>query len=398
VAHAKTSDRTPRLVKKLRVRFGHPNPRDPAVWGALLVLLIVLLWPFPLLMVAPTRELSGAERLRAANDVRVAVIQMIGVLGLFLGGYVALRRAWAADRNVAVEQEALITERFTRAIGQLGSDKLAVRIGAIFALERIARDSERDAWPILQVLAAYVRERAPWRGGDVGTPNAVGVFGPRRPPTDIQAVLSVIGRRHFDWKAGYGVDSTRKNYSTPSAIDLSHTDLRGANLSGSDLSWAILVGANLEGAILAGTDLSWACLIGARLDRANLTGASLDRACLSHPEEWEAGINVSSEMDLHLLAAHLESIAFDPDAIPVSLAGVNLAGAGLWSAGLRGVDLSRALNLTQGQIDAAEADHSTRLPPGLVVKQVAPTFASANPAPSSLPPGPASDSQETPGT
>ena len=82
----------------------------------------------------------------------------------------AHRRIRALERQVQIGQEQLqvaqegqITERFTRAIEQLGSDKMEVRLGGIYALERIANDSDKDYWPIMETLTAYVRERAPWR-------------------------------------------------------------------------------------------------------------------------------------------------------------------------------------------------------------------------------------------
>jgi hypothetical protein len=64
------------------------------------------------------------------------------------------------DRMVA--QERQITELFTAAVDQLGSDNLENRLGAIYALERIAEDSVRDHWPIMEILATYVRQNAPW--------------------------------------------------------------------------------------------------------------------------------------------------------------------------------------------------------------------------------------------
>ena len=60
-----------------------------------------------------------------------------------------------------VSQEGQITDRFTRAIEQLGAEQLQVRLGGIYALERIARDSPGDHWPIMEVLTAFVRENAP---------------------------------------------------------------------------------------------------------------------------------------------------------------------------------------------------------------------------------------------
>jgi hypothetical protein len=53
-----------------------------------------------------------------------------------------------------------VTERYTKAIEQLGSDKLDIRIGGIYALERIARDSARDHPTVIEVLAAFAREHS----------------------------------------------------------------------------------------------------------------------------------------------------------------------------------------------------------------------------------------------
>lgn len=50
---------------------------------------------------------------------------------------------------------------FNRAIDQLGSEKLEVRLGAIYTLKRISRDPQYADYrvPILETLTAYVRER-----------------------------------------------------------------------------------------------------------------------------------------------------------------------------------------------------------------------------------------------
>lgn len=53
-------------------------------------------------------------------------------------------------------REGQITERFTRAVDQLGNDKLEIRLGGIHALERIADESNRDYWPIMEILTAYI--------------------------------------------------------------------------------------------------------------------------------------------------------------------------------------------------------------------------------------------------
>lgn len=50
---------------------------------------------------------------------------------------------------------------FNRAVDQLGSEKLEVRLGAIYTLKRISADPRYADYriPILETLTAYVRER-----------------------------------------------------------------------------------------------------------------------------------------------------------------------------------------------------------------------------------------------
>jgi len=129
-----------------------------------------------------------------------------------------------------------------------------VRIGGIYALERVARDSARDHPTVMEVLTAFVREhsREQWPLPEHDTDPAPP---PERRP-DVQAALTVIGRRHAS-------RDTRP-------IDLVRADLTGANLTG-----ALLFRADLTGAHLAHADLYRADLTGARLVRADLRGANL---------------------------------------------------------------------------------------------------------------------------
>src|SRR5215203_1562443 len=95
------------------------------------------------------------DRAKLQNDARTTLVQAFGGAVLLIGLYFTLR-------NLQLTQDRQITEHYTRAIEHLGSDKLEMRLGAIYALERIARDSERDHWPIMETLTTYVREHAPW--------------------------------------------------------------------------------------------------------------------------------------------------------------------------------------------------------------------------------------------
>jgi hypothetical protein len=168
-------------------------------------------------------------------------------------------------RNFILSRVGQVTDRYTKAIEQLGSDKLDVRIGGIYALERVARDSARDHPTVMEVLSAFVREHSceqwPPLEPDVAEPG-------RWTRPDVQAALTVIGRR--DAKC-----HTQR-------IDLGGANLDGANLTRADLTYADLGGANLDDADLGGANLTDARLTGAYLRDANLRGANLTRADLTY--------------------------------------------------------------------------------------------------------------------
>ena len=90
-------------------------------------------------------------------------IEFIKTAAQILGGAFFLVTIYVAWQNLVVSQEKHKTDLFTKAIDQLGNDKqIEVRLGGIYALERIARDSEKDHGPIMEVLTAFVRLHAPW--------------------------------------------------------------------------------------------------------------------------------------------------------------------------------------------------------------------------------------------
>ena len=206
------------------------------------------------------------------NEARKTVAYIMGGALALIGIYMAHRRIRALESQVQIGQEQLqvaqegqITERFTRAIEQLGSDKVAIRLGGIYSLERIANDSDKDYWPIMETLTACVRERAGWKERpEILSPHKEGLSLPVpkpeiKPSTDIQAVLTVLGRRKY-W---YGQGETER-------LNLRGTDLRGASLEklhfeGADLGEAHLEGADLDEAYLEGVDLR-----DSHLNKANL--------------------------------------------------------------------------------------------------------------------------------
>jgi uncharacterized protein YjbI with pentapeptide repeats len=270
-------------------------------------------------------ELEDA-RLKQRNDVRTTLLQ--GLAGAVVA--VGLSLTW---RQIRVNQEGQITERFNKAIDHLGSDKLDLRLGGIYALERIAKNSNDDRDTIAEILTAFVRQRSPW------PPSQPGQYRDDFPidhqpelrtrAADIQAVLTVLGRGGLTRQGAMRLDLAE--------VDLRKAALRGAHLERVDLSRAhleraFLIGAHLEGANLYGAhlegNLRGAQLQGASLLRAHLEGADLRGAHL------EGAQLITAQLEgANLYGAQLEGAI---------LSGAHLERANLYKAHLEGADLSRA--------------------------------------------------------
>ena len=94
---------------------------------------------------------DGAERVKLINEYRKTIIQLIGGIVIAVGLYLTWRRIQAIERTVFVSEEGQITDRFSKAIEQLGNrESLAVRLGGIYALERIAKDFKADHWTVME--------------------------------------------------------------------------------------------------------------------------------------------------------------------------------------------------------------------------------------------------------
>ncbi len=297
-----------------------------------------------------TRPLQAQETTKPSTPppdntlewVKVA-ISGAGTLATIVGGVFVF---W----NVRLTASRLITERFSKAVEQLGSDKIEVRLGGIYALERIAQDSRRDHWTIMEVLTAFVRDKSPLEAPKPSVPKTfvaaaleVPASGVKFTPVtkDVQAALTVIGRRRYKYDSeGKRLDLSRSN--------LSGSYLRGANLSEADLRGANLRGANLRGAKFKGVNLYRANLRGANLYRANLREAFLEGAFLSGVFLSDAYLTLANLIKADLRKANL-TLA---NLINANLSGANLTNANLTFANLSGANLTGA-NLEGANLEGA---------------------------------------------
>ena len=249
------------------------------------ILGLLSLWLIPEWQASSYRErfdslgLGKTERIQlekdlitTENNARVTIAQIIGGLVVLLGLYATFKNVWVAE-------EGKLTERFSKAVELLGDDKLDIRLGGIYAHERIARDSQKDHWTVMEVLTAFVREQSRKEYGKyIPNPNsnsAIPVEDDFKLREDIQAALTVICRRKWFKQETHILDLSKSflgrvvlYYANLSGASLSDVNLNAANLAGADL-----IGVNLDNANLTDAILLSANLTGANLLFANLTGA-----------------------------------------------------------------------------------------------------------------------------
>jgi len=231
-------------------------------------------------------SVTGPHRgaaLQTARDAARGRLVALGA-GLFAAGALVYtgRNFTLSRRTFELTEQGQVTDRYTKAIEQLGSDKLDVRIGGIYALERIARDSPRDHPTIMAVLSAFLREhsREEWPPAEPGAEPPERTTRP-----DVQAAATVIGRRNRRPD-----ELINLNAAVLTRADLTGVDLRGADLTGANLFMANL-NADLTGADLTGADLLLASLAGSVLDGTNLTGVNLTGVNLTLAY-WPQGVTV----------------------------------------------------------------------------------------------------------
>ena len=221
-------------------------------------------------------------------------------IGQALGGAAVLFGAGSALFQFLHQQQAahelLISNQVSKGFEQLAGKEPVMRLGGIYALEGVMNASDQYRIPVLEALCAFVRDQT------------VKIGQPEEPATEVQAVLTVIGRR----AKGPG-DVNLKFARIPNA-KLNHADLAGADLNGANLTGvrvrfdgSQIPGAgplNLTGAKLTGANLTDADLTGVKLTGADVTGANLTRTNLakSHFQVNQAQLDGACGKDAKLPA------------------------------------------------------------------------------------------------
>jgi len=301
-----------------------------AGFGFVLVLALIISWINVLTNFKKLETTGDKNRFDASLAIVNSLVGGIGTIATVAGGVVLYLNFREATENTRIAEDRLITERFSKAVEQLGSKKLEIRLGGIYSLERIAKDSPDDHGTVMEVLASFIREKSPVA---VSLDKDIGIT------IDIQAALTVIGRRNSGNDKEYKVNLHNANL-------IGGANLCGANLCGANLSRAHLKWANLIGAKLIGADLMGADLIGVYFSRsADSSREDLSNADLSKAELIVADLTGADLRGVNLIGADLTG---------ADLTGADLTGADLIGADLIGEEREKAIGEALKMIKSAK--------------------------------------------
>jgi len=351
-------------------------------------------------LIDPSAIKDQSKAATARKDIAQALAFILAGLAGAIGVYFTWRNLnqtrESTQETLRLTAQGQITERFTSAIDQLGDmtdkakPKLEVRIGGIYALDRIAEDYPDPYRNIVaEVLTAYVRYQAQWDPLKPSTAAELPIGTIERnsasdlqegPRFDIQVVLNVLGKPYY------------------TELDLRRTNLQKAHLNEANFKKARLFRSNLQGTRLRDTvleeaDLEEATLRGATLRGAKLKGANFAKADLSPAtlSEGNLVITVLSEADLRganlrgtdLRKANLMGADLSPatlsehnraitDLREADLSGSDLRGANFAEALVKGADVkgadftmagpSKLTFINQNQLEQMSGDKHTKLP------------------------------------
>ena len=332
--------------------------------------------------------LSSGES--GSTTIRNIALVTVGLIALPL----AIWRGVVANRQANTAQQGLLNERYQKGAGMLGSEVLSVRLGGIYALQRLAEE-----WPdqyhiqIMRLFCAFVR--LPTRDQNLVSGRAViepgTTLGIRQ---DVEAVMQMMGSRAksritLERIADFKLDLRGADLPTAQFLDADlsnalfyNSNLSGANFANTDLTDCFLIysdlsraqfynvnftrtglrSANLSGTLLQDADLSRrnlhnVNLSGTNLLRTNLSGAIVQDAKASGALLEGANLSGTSFLRTDLSGARLAMAEMsgaqflDADLTSADIAGANLSGVEFSIGGLQ-----TAKGLTQAQLDDARAD------------------------------------------
>jgi hypothetical protein len=188
-----------------------------------------------------------------------------------LGGFAIIAGLYFTARNVLAAEQTRWTKTFSDSIGQLGvadadgQPVTSVRVGAIYSLERLSRDSPNDAKIICNVLLQYIQARATIIE-DVTSPNNPKALY----PLDCEAALIVLGEIRGR------VSIKRDDRLMLVDAFLPNLVLTGRRLGGFHFKRVVLSGSRLDGCRSFGLVIEDSTIEGCSFAESNLSAIELN--------------------------------------------------------------------------------------------------------------------------
>ena len=258
-----------------------------AAFAVLIIALVVTTW---LLAIASGAN-PGTDRANARLDaVRTGLAAGAGA-GAAVGLMLAFRRQHHQEIATVLTDldaaERRITELYTKAVDQLGNDKAPVRLGGLYALERLAEDNSAHRQTIVNVICAYLRMPFPPMA-PAGTPAAEASEDPQSRPAELATGTETAAAAGGDdtWQQERQVRVTAQRIL---AEHLRNDQAKGRHPSGPsskrfwpgirlDLTGATLIDFRLEGGVMADANFTGATFTGdAEFTGATFTGYAVFR-------------------------------------------------------------------------------------------------------------------------
>ncbi|MGL5076557.1 MAG: hypothetical protein ACRDBG_12150 [Waterburya sp.] len=120
-----------------------------------------LFYKLPQLFANTDTQLFALDVVKTIISAASLIAAVIAAIGLLVNYQDALKNRELTQERLVADQERLVTDRFAKAVEQIGNDKEEVIIGGIYSLERIAKDSPKDQCTIMEILTAFVRKNFP---------------------------------------------------------------------------------------------------------------------------------------------------------------------------------------------------------------------------------------------
>jgi hypothetical protein len=227
-----------------------------------------------------------------AQAAAVGLAGAVGLVGLFFTWRSLKQTQESTRETLELTEQGQITERFTRAIELLGAsadggEVIEARVGAVYALQEIARESDEYYLPSMEILAPYVRKNAVRKPGKAEEKHDLREFWAGHERADIQAIISVLGKRvgrygeeEDDRILRHGTDLRNATFHDGNftGLWLLHADLREASFAGSDFREAYFGYSDLRGAFFDNVEnLTKASFIGANLKETRFHGVDLTK-------------------------------------------------------------------------------------------------------------------------